>query len=723
MIRFKLAVALLLGSTVACAQNEKKLQADFLKPTLEYRMNVNRHSMPRDDREQDSMIQWIISNGYGGMATNVNPNEYLKSDEELKVFNRFVHASKARGLDLWLYDERSYPSGMADTYVLDEHPEWEAEGLLFKDTTVNGGTAVDLPLLPGQPILVKAVPSVDGQLEYDRARSLLSSIRDGRIRWTAPDGTWTIAQISHAPLYTGFQAGTDRGGTTPRYPSLLMPEVTKRFIELTHRRYAQAFTEKLGTLFTSTFTDEPSSMALPFPNLGYGVYPWKENVSTEFMTRYSADLKDVLLPMMLDRGPEGEKLRYRYFRIIADFMSRNYFRQIREYCSTQKLKSGGHLLVEETMMAQVPLYGSIMACYREMDVPGIDVLTGMPSFTRRYLYSSRLASSAAELQGNSMVMCESCPISDYNFYDGKEAPTIEIKRIAEPPDRRRSDRLQQLPATSARRFERSQSVQRLHRPRRNDAGGRRAGFAHRRLLPGRNAVVEIPSAADLPAKLGQRRRRSPRSAAAVAVVRPRQRLPVRQRLGIFVRRRGRDRTIQGREQKSRARRTALGCADPAGRRDDYAADVDPHHGVRPGRRLRDPARSAAEKYAGRVPVRSGRKRRRPDGRGQDPHPAVYYEPTFNARLLNYLLEGVLDRDIVLDSYAGVLHSHQTDRRTERLFHRQRYERPENGQGKLSRRQIARRMESADRRSQTAGKRRAATLRPVRRHDHTTNQIT
>ena len=271
------------------------------------------------------------------------------------------------------------------------------------------------------------MPSVDGQLEYDRARSLLSSIRDGRIRWTAPDGTWTIAQISHAPLYTGFQAGTDRGGTTPRYPSLLMPEVTKRFIELTHRRYAQAFTEKLGTLFTSTFTDEPSSMALPFPNLGYGVYPWKENVSTEFMTRYSADLKDVLLPMMLDRGPEGEKLRYRYFRIIADFMSRNYFRQIREYCSTQKLKSGGHLLVEETMMAQVPLYGSIMACYREMDVPGIDVLTGMPSFTRRYLYSSRLASSAAELQGNSMVMCESCPISDYNFYDGKEAPTIEIK--------------------------------------------------------------------------------------------------------------------------------------------------------------------------------------------------------------------------------------------------------------------------------------------------------
>ena len=658
MIRFKLAVALLLGSTVACAQNEKKLQADFLKPTLEYRMNVNRHSMPRDDREQDSMIQWIISNGYGGMATNVNPNEYLKSDEELKVFNRFVHASKARGLDLWLYDERSYPSGMADTYVLDEHPEWEAEGLLFKDTTVNGGTAVDLPLLPGQPILVKAVPSVDGQLEYDRARSLLSSIRDGRIRWTAPDGTWTIAQISHAPLYTGFQAGTDRGGTTPRYPSLLMPEVTKRFIELTHRRYAQAFTEKLGTLFTSTFTDEPSSMALPFPNLGYGVYPWKENVSTEFMTRYSADLKDVLLPMMLDRGPEGEKLRYRYFRIIADFMSRNYFRQIREYCSTQQLKSGGHLLVEETMMAQVPLYGSIMACYREMDVPGIDVLTGRPSFTRRYLYSSRLASSAAELQGNSMVMCESCPISDYNFYDGKEAPTIEIKGS-----------LNRQIVGGVTDF--NNYLQLQH----EDSNGRKAFNDY-------IARVEMMLAGGV-------------RASRIAVYYPVETLwskyrPLPSCLQSW------DNVAGGAPEAQRLSQLfdrvsdclydngwEFSYVDAAGIEQSKVENKSLAHGelrwdvlILPGVETITPQMltriTEFARAGGCVILLEALPKNTPDAFPSEAvesavaqmvgdktlTPAVYYEPTFNARLLNYLLEGVLDRDIVLDSYAGVLHSHK-----------------------------------------------------------------
>lgn len=421
-------LSFLLAAVVVSAQNGKSPQEQFLKPSLEYRMNVNRHSMPKDAHAQDSMIDWIVANGYGGMATNVNPNDYLKSDEELAVFNRFVHAARDKGLDLWLYDERSYPSGMADTYVLDEHPEWEAEGLLFRDSVVAGGASVDLPLLPGRLWMVRAVPMTGGGYAFDRAEDLSAFVADGRLRWTAPAGEpWCVAQVSSSVLYEGFQAGTDRGGTVPRYPSLLMPEVTRRFIELTHERYAGAFKEKLGQLFTSTFTDEPSSMALPFPNLGYGVYPWKQNVSDEFRSRYGYELRDVLLAMMLDKGPEGQKQRYRYFRIVSDFMSRNYFRQIRLYCNEQKLLSGGHLLVEESMMAHAPLYGSIMACYRELDIPGIDVLTGMPSFTRRYLYSSRLASSAAELNGNSRVMTESCPISDYNFYAGKEAPSVEVR--------------------------------------------------------------------------------------------------------------------------------------------------------------------------------------------------------------------------------------------------------------------------------------------------------
>ena len=422
-----LASALLLAN-VSAAQGPKALREEFRNPSLRYRMNVNRHSMPREERAQDSMIRWILDNGYRGMATNVNPDDYLRSDDELAVFNRFVHAAKEQGLDLWLYDERSYPSGMAHTYVLEGHPEWEAEGLLFRDTTVQGGTTLDLAALPGERVLVRALPVTGCGLDYDRSLDLSAFVRDGRLRWLAPEGRWTVAEINRSALYEGYQAGTDRGGGyAPHYPSLLLEDVTRRFIETTHRRYASAFDEPLGELFTSTFTDEPSLMAQPYQNPGYGVYPWKENVSAELLSRYGLSLEDGLLRLMLDEGPEGQKLRYRYFRVVTDLLTRNYFGQIRDYCRTQKLLSGGHLLLEECMMAHVPLYGDIMACYRAMDIPGIDNLTGMPALTRRYLYSSRLASSSAELEGRSRVMVESCPISDYPFHGGKEAPTQQVK--------------------------------------------------------------------------------------------------------------------------------------------------------------------------------------------------------------------------------------------------------------------------------------------------------
>lgn len=420
--------SVLLLANVSAAQGPKALREEFRNPSLRYRMNVNRHSVPREERAQDSMIRWILDNGYRGMATNVNPDDYLRSDDELAVFNRFVHAAKKQGLDLWLYDERSYPSGMAHTYVLEGHPEWEAEGLLFRDTTVRGGTPLDLAALPGERVLVRALPVTECGLDYDRSLDLSAFVRDGRLRWLAPEGRWTVAEINRSALYEGYQAGTDRGGGyAPRYPSLLLEDVTRRFIETTHRRYASAFDEPLGELFTSTFTDEPSLMAQPYQNPGYGVYPWKENVSAEFRSRYGLSLEDGLLRLMLDEGPEGQKLRYRYFRVVTDLLTRNYFGQIRDYCHTQKLLSGGHLLLEECMMAHVPLYGDIMACYRAMDIPGIDNLTGMPAFTRRYLYSSRLASSAAELEGRSRMMVESCPISDYPFHGGKEAPTQQVK--------------------------------------------------------------------------------------------------------------------------------------------------------------------------------------------------------------------------------------------------------------------------------------------------------
>jgi hypothetical protein len=428
MKNITLILFLFVMSFSACNEYESQLREHFKSPESGNRPSLNIHSTPYEKLKQDSILDQFLLNGYGGMATNVNwTDDYLKNDTTIQSMFRFAQSARSKGMNVWLYDENWYPSGMAGGYILQEHPDWEVEGLLFKDSLITGPIRTNLNLLPGKLVSVKAVPIDGSTLVIERALDLTQFIKANAIIWNVPAGSWRIVQIATNVLRDGFQSGTDRGGKVRHYPSLLMPEVTQRFIELTHKKYAGVLGEKLGSLFYSTFTDEPSLIAQPYINLGYGVYPWKKNLSTEIEKRFGYKLEDKLLQLMLDDGPEGQILRYQYFSLVSEMMSQNHFRAIKDYCYSQNIKSGGHLLLEESMMAQVPLYGDIIACFREMDIPGIDVLTAMPEFTRRYLYSSRLAASAAELEGRSEVMSEICPIADHRKYNGKEAPTNDVK--------------------------------------------------------------------------------------------------------------------------------------------------------------------------------------------------------------------------------------------------------------------------------------------------------
>ncbi|HWK57237.1 MAG TPA: glycosyl hydrolase [Parapedobacter sp.] len=423
----RLGLLVVLG-LAACTVKRSPLADEFRQPAMAYRPNLNIHGYPDEPEKQDGIIAEYLLNGYGGMATNANWTDgYLKDETEMKSLFRFATEARSKGMNVWLYDENWYPSGMAGGYILEEHPEWEAEGLLFKDSVLTGPRGIQLPLLPGKLMAIKAVPVEKGINRLDRTEDVSNSVRDGVLHWQVSAGTWRIVQVATNVLRDGFQAGTDRGGKERYYPSLLLPQVGERFIELTHKRYAEVLGEKLDNLFYATFTDEPSSMAHSFQNLGYGVYPWKQNVSDTLLARFNWSLKDKLTTLLLDEDKEGQQLRYQYFSVIRDLMRDNYFKAIKAYCATQGIKSSGHLLLEESLPIQALLYGDIMACFREMDIPGIDVLTAMPEFTRRYLYSARLAASVAELNGSSEVMSEICPVADPPHRDGKEASTIEAK--------------------------------------------------------------------------------------------------------------------------------------------------------------------------------------------------------------------------------------------------------------------------------------------------------
>lgn len=401
---------------------DTELRGSFKNPPLEFRMNLNHHGFPLDDAGQVQMIEEHLADGYGGFTINA-PYEHYLTEKGMKATLRFAEKAKAAGMELWLYDENGYPSGNAGDLVIKENPDWESMGLFFDDTIVHGGW-LKFNIPPGDPEKVMAYPMENGLVDYKSGTDLSNRVKNGLLTWQVPKGEWSIFAVTKFILYDDFQVSKKPGGSSsPHYPSLMIPEATETFLRVNHQVYADYFGMDLGKYFTSTFTDEPSLMAVPFEWHSWSVIPWQEILSATMVERYGYRPEERLVELFVDKGPAGQKARYEYFHTVADLMANNFFKPIKEWCEAHNFMSGGHLLLEETMMAHVPLYGDIMKCFREMHAPGVDILSCYPKFMP--VHSPKLASSAMELVGGERVMSEPCPIME-RFTLGDEPPVDKV---------------------------------------------------------------------------------------------------------------------------------------------------------------------------------------------------------------------------------------------------------------------------------------------------------
>jgi hypothetical protein len=398
---FTQVIALLLCLGVCQAADD--LAGLFARPPAESRILKIIHEWPDAPAAQDEVIARLQRQGFGGVVCNVGFKDYLESEPKWQAFVRAVNQAKKAGMALWLYDERGYPSANAGGLVLRDHPEWEARGLLIADAECEGGT-VTLDAPPGTPFLCAAFPLRQGAIELRERVNLADQLRAGKLAWQAPAGRWLVLVITEGPLYEGTHAELNLARKMP-YPNLLLAEPTARFLDLTHQRYAAHLGGDLGKFFVATFTDEPSLMSLFLRPMPYRVLPWGPRLPAEFQKRRGYPLDPAMVPALIaDAGADGRRYRYAFWQTVGELVSENFFGQIQQWCRSHQVPSGGHLLMEEGLVAHVPLYGDFFRCARRLDAPGIDCLTSLPAQVPWFI--ARLLSSAAELEGKTVVMSE-----------------------------------------------------------------------------------------------------------------------------------------------------------------------------------------------------------------------------------------------------------------------------------------------------------------------------
>lgn len=194
----------------------------------------------------------------------------------------------------------------------------------------------------------------------------------------------------------------------PHYVDTLDRRVAEKFIEQIYAPYY----ERYQTEFEGFFTDEPQ--------LSRNGIPWSFTLPDAYREEYGEELLPKLAQLFTGID-DYEDTRFRFWKLVTKLFSENFVKPLYDWCTERGLKLTGHLVLEESMLAQLPTNGAVMPHYEYFHVPGMDWL-GRNIFD--CLTALQVSSVAAQL-GKRQVLSETFALCGHNVgFD-------ELKRIAE----------------------------------------------------------------------------------------------------------------------------------------------------------------------------------------------------------------------------------------------------------------------------------------------------
>lgn len=180
----------------------------------------------------------------------------------------------------------------------------------------------------------------------------------------------------------------------PFYVDTLDGKVVAAFIDAIYRRYDERFHGRIDGFFT----DEPQ--------ISRNGIPWSLILPDEYKNAYGDDLAPHLPELFLDVG-EYRTTRVRFWRLITELFSKNFMKQIYDWCLAHGFRFTGHLVSEESLLSQLVTNGACMPHYEYMSIPGMDWLGrhNHPSLTPYQVASASRQLGKKQVLSETFAMC------------------------------------------------------------------------------------------------------------------------------------------------------------------------------------------------------------------------------------------------------------------------------------------------------------------------------
>ena len=346
--------------------------------------------------------------GIGGATIHVRTGlttPYL-GDEFMDHVKASADEAERMGMLIWLYDEDRWPSGGAGGLVT-TNPDFRCRQLLMTPRRPKPGE-VRLHRVhhsPPQPVTERTFVAA-WAMRFEGGK--LAEWR--RIEESDDAGAGEVAYYSYvevAPDISWFNH--------QQYANLLNPEATRKFIEVTHERYAEVLGDRFGKQVPAIFTDEPLYIAMERPvswedrkDLRTA---WVDDLPETYAKHYGSDLMDTFPAVMFDTADgSGALARLRFHDHHCQRFSDAFAGVLGEWCEEHGIALTGHMMEEQTPARQTNWSGEAMRSLHHFQLPGIDMLFDNLEFT-----TAKQAQSVARQNGCPGTMSELYGVTNWDF--------------------------------------------------------------------------------------------------------------------------------------------------------------------------------------------------------------------------------------------------------------------------------------------------------------------
>ena len=231
------------------------------------------------------------------------------SDEWFRLWKVALKEAERLDMNVWIYDENSYPSGFAGGWVPELMPESRGRGLVIQEQK--------------QP--PKSLDNIIGvyRIKPDGFKNVTQQIQSAE---KMPQAGYLVARVHRAKKSPWFG---DRS-----YVDLTYPGVTEKFIEVTLEPCRKRFGNEFGKRIPGVFTDEPHLMPA-------GRLHWTDDLPQVFKKRWGYSLLDNL-PSLVRPVGDWRRIRHNYYQILLDLFVERWAKVCYNYCQRYGLEFTGH---------------------------------------------------------------------------------------------------------------------------------------------------------------------------------------------------------------------------------------------------------------------------------------------------------------------------------------------------------------------------------------------